>query len=214
MKKKFMLIFIASMSLCFSACGNKEKAAEAEESAAENEETKDSREESKKETPTETPSVAPTEAADEVPTEAPTEAPTKAPTNATAKASEEVSEDSSEGFDNSVAAEDIMSIDTEYGTLFYPAEWKKELVTSQNKTDDILTVSFSAKESGKEYELFTVTITAAEGDSVGTITDAEGTERSVFVETKELEVSALDEKVQNQLYTMQECINVVIENLK
>ena len=109
---------------------------------------------------------------------------------------------------------DLMKIDTAYGSLYYPAEWKDYLATEESQEDGILTVSFSAKVDAEEYPLFKVMICSEEGDSVGTIKDAEGTTRNVFVENFELSnISDLDEETQNRLYAMQEGVNALIGEL-
>ena len=69
--------------------------------------------------------------------------------------------------------------------------------------------------NGQEYNLFKGMICDAEGDSVGTVTDDAGQTRNVFVDIPELpDLSDLNEDEQNQLYAMQEAVNVLIENLQ
>lgn len=110
---------------------------------------------------------------------------------------------------------ELMDIETAYGTLSYPAEWKDSLVTNESQDDDgLLSVTFSAKLDEQEYSLFKIMICGEEGDSVGTIKDAEGTVRNVFVELFELsDLSDLSEDAQNQLYAMQEGVNTLISEL-
>lgn len=109
----------------------------------------------------------------------------------------------------------LMTIETKYGDLYYPAKYKDSLVTEELEEKDILSVNFSAKIEGKTYSLFKVMICDEEGDSVGTIKDSEGKEHNVFVDINEMDdISDLDEDVQNQLYSMQEGVNVLIDNLK
>ena len=108
-----------------------------------------------------------------------------------------------------------MRIETEYGTLLYPSEWKDSLVTDEINEDGILSVTFSARAEEQEYALFKVMICSEEGDSVGILTDESGTVRNVFVDINELTgISDLGQDVQNQLYAMQEGVNVLIENLQ
>ncbi len=110
--------------------------------------------------------------------------------------------------------QELMEIDTEYGTLSYPAEWKDALSTNESNENGFLTVAFSANVGGQTYTLFNVLINSEEGDSVGTIKADDGTVRNVFTEISELpDLSGLSEGEQNQLYAMQEGINVLIENL-
>lgn len=106
------------------------------------------------------------------------------------------------------------ALETEYGTIYYPAKWEDDFITDQEKKDDILTITFSTKIKKKTYDLFTVTIAGEEGDSVGTITDKNGTKRNVFIEMLNLEDSDAKEDVKNQLYAMQESINSMINYLQ
>ena len=109
---------------------------------------------------------------------------------------------------------ELMEIDTEYGTLSYPAEYKDSLTTNETNEDGFLTVTFNADVEGQSYTLFNIMINSEEGDSVGTITSDDGTVRNVFADITELpDISGLGEDEQNQLYAMQEGLNVLIENL-
>lgn len=108
-----------------------------------------------------------------------------------------------------------MTVEAQYGLLFYPAKWNGLLVTSESVADEIDSVIFAAAVNGQEYNLFKVMICDAEGDSVGTVTDDAGQTRNVFVDIPELpDLSDLNEDEQNQLYAMQEAVNVLIENLQ
>ena len=107
-----------------------------------------------------------------------------------------------------------MEIKTEYGTLSYPAEYKDSLTTNETNEDGFLTVTFNADVEGQSYTLFNIMINSEEGDSVGTITSDDGTVRNVLADITELtDISGLSEDDQNQLYAMQEGLNVLIENL-
>lgn len=109
----------------------------------------------------------------------------------------------------------LMTVETQYGTLSYPEKWKDSLITSESVADGIDSIIFAATVNGQEYELFKILICDAEGDSVGTVTDDAGQTRSVFVDVPELtDLSDLREEEQDQLYAMQEAVNVLIENLQ
>ena len=109
----------------------------------------------------------------------------------------------------------LMTIETKYGTLSYPAKWKDSLLTLESEENNFFSVTFSTKVDDKEYSLFKVMICAEEGDSVGTIKDKDRITRNVFVDIPELsDISELSEENQNQLYAMQEGVNVLIENLE
>ena len=109
----------------------------------------------------------------------------------------------------------LMTVETQYGPLSYPEKWEDSLVISESVVGEIDSVIFAATVNGQEYDLFKVMICDAEGDSVGTVTDDAGQTRSVFVDVSELsDLSDLSKEEQDQLYTMQEAVNVLIENLQ
>ena len=108
----------------------------------------------------------------------------------------------------------MMEVETEYGTLYYPARWKDVLVTAQEKSDEMLTVDFSASVEGKEYRLFQVVIGGQEGNSAGILTDDTGNQRNVQLSVEELAgIEELSEEEQNQLYAMQEGVNDLLEHM-
>ena len=89
------------------------------------------------------------------------------------------------------------------------------LETSETMTDETDSVVFAVTVNDQEYTLFIVMICDAEGDSVGSVTDDSGHTRNVFVDISDLpDLSDLSEEEQDQLYAMQEAINVLIENLQ
>lgn len=109
----------------------------------------------------------------------------------------------------------LMTIETQYGSLYYPAEWEDALETSETLEDETDSVVFAVTADDQEYTLFIIMICDAEGDSVGTVTDDSGQTRNVFIDISELpDLSDLSEEEQDQLYAMQEAVNVLIENLQ
>lgn len=109
----------------------------------------------------------------------------------------------------------LMTIETQYGSLYYPAEWEDALETSETLEDETDSVVFAVTADDQEYTLFIVMICDAEGDSVGAVTDDSGQTRNVFIDISELpDLSDLSEEEQDQLYAMQEAVNVLIENLQ
>ncbi|MCD7860256.1 MAG: hypothetical protein LUH51_08915 [Firmicutes bacterium] len=109
----------------------------------------------------------------------------------------------------------LSEISTELGTLYFPSEWIDDVVTQEENGDSSCSVTFSAEIGGAWYELFTVSIGENEENSVGTLTDADGNARAVSIEAYDLgDLSALSAEEQDQLYAMQEALNVVAENLK
>lgn len=118
--------------------------------------------------------------------------------------------------DSDVTVAEDMTIQTGYGDLFFPAQWREFLVTDQTEGDnDTIEVSFSAKINGKTYSLFTITIGGDEDTPAGTLTSSDGTQRNVYVQIEEIQESnLLDESEQNRLYAMQEDINYLLDSLK
>ena len=109
----------------------------------------------------------------------------------------------------------IITVKTPYGKLYYQEQWAEFMKVVQLTEGDALTVRFAADFNGMEYPLFTLNIGAGTGDMVGTITDAEGVQRDVFLCVEEnMEYAELSEDEQNRLYAMQEEINFVLENLE
>ena len=74
-------------------------------------------------------------------------------------------------------------------------------------------MDFRADVAGETFDLFRVTISPEEGDSVGTLKDADGTERNVFIEVFELDADGLTAADQDTLYAMQEGVNTLIDAL-
>lgn len=135
------------------------------------------------------------------------------------RASEEeiqsVSEDSVQNVQENNEQEYI-TINTEYGDLYYPQQWEDYLVTEQELEGESLIVSFSAQINETEYPMFQVTVGGdSDGTEVGELTDSSGTKRMVYMKVEEMEVSdELTENEQQRLYAMQEDLNCVIDNLK
>lgn len=112
------------------------------------------------------------------------------------------------------AAVELLDIETQCGILHYPKEWENDLVISDSEENGIYNVYFSTNASDETVQLFKVMICTDEGDSVGTVTDSDGTVRNVFIDIRDLgDVSGYDEETQNKLFAMQEAVNVLTENL-
>ncbi len=107
----------------------------------------------------------------------------------------------------------LMTIETKYGKLYYPKKYQDEINLNQTESDGIITIQCNSNDE-KEYLLFTIVIGDIVGDTIGTIDDKDGNTWNVIVDVPELsDVSELDDETQNQLYAMQEAVNVLIENL-
>ena len=122
-------------------------------------------------------------------------------------------DDSENPADTETAENAMLRIETDYGTLEYPAQYQAQLKTETEQRGEALTVHFRAEISGGVYELFTVTIAPDEGDSIGVIRDADGKERNVFVEVFELDVDSLSPEDRDTLFSMQEGVNDLIDAL-
>lgn len=105
----------------------------------------------------------------------------------------------------------LSEIDTDFGTLYIPQKYEQLL-----KTDvDSDTVKFSTEQEGKTYTLFDLSIDEEVGQLVGTLTDEQGNSHDVYVTVYDLgDISEMAQDKQDQLYAMQETVNVVVENLK
>ena len=110
---------------------------------------------------------------------------------------------------------EYITINTDYGDLYYPEQWNDYLVTEQVKEGESLIVSFSASINDVQYPMFKVTIGNSEEAEVGELTDSSGTKRTVYMSVAEIEKSdALSSDEQQRLYAMQEDLNYLIDNLK
>lgn len=117
--------------------------------------------------------------------------------------------------DASLAPEQpMMQIETDYGAITYPAEWKEALIVDESQQENGVTLVLSTEVDGTKYELFKVSIGEGPGDRYGTVTAPDGTEQPVFIEIHELpDLSALSPEDQDRLYAMQEGVNDVIAAL-
>ena len=106
-------------------------------------------------------------------------------------------------------------IETEYGDLYFPDQWKEFLVTDQTEGEGTITVSFSAKINEETCSLFEITIGGEEDNPAGVLTASDGTKRNVYVQIDEIQESdSLDEGEQNRIYAMQEDINYLLDSLE
>lgn len=105
----------------------------------------------------------------------------------------------------------LSEINTDFGTLYIPQKYEQLLKTEVDND----TVKFSTEQDGKTYILFSLSIGEEAGQLAGTLTDKRGTSRDVYVTVYDLgDISELAQDKQDQLYAMQEAVNVVVENLK
>lgn len=105
-------------------------------------------------------------------------------------------------------------VHTDFGDLRYQEQWAQLMKVNRIASQDSVTVEFSTEIGETEYRLFQVTIGGNGGYPAGTITDAAGVTRNVYITMEEIVGSpALDETQLNRLYAMQEEINYILENL-
>ena len=115
--------------------------------------------------------------------------------------------------DPAAAIETTFVVETPCGNLTYPETWKEQLQTEISETEVGCDASFFTTIGGQQFRLFTVRI-GGEDNSAGTLTAADGTVRNVSLDVPDLgDISALSQNDQDQLYAMQEGLNVVVENL-
>ncbi len=112
-------------------------------------------------------------------------------------------------------ADDVLAVETEYGTLYFPEQWYGCFRTEQTEQDDYLTVTFIAVFEDAEYPMFAVIIGSYDGSQIGELCDANGTVRQAYLEVFEYEsLDGLSNDQQRRLYAMQEDLNYVISYLK
>ena len=105
----------------------------------------------------------------------------------------------------------LSEINTGCGTLYIPQKYE-QLLKAEVDSD---TIKFITEQDGKTYTLFDLRIGKEVGQLAGTLTDKRGTSRDVYVTVYDLgDISELAQDKQDQLYAMQEAVNVVVENLK
>ena len=105
----------------------------------------------------------------------------------------------------------LSEINTGFGTLYIPQKYE-QLLKAEVDSD---TIKFITEQDGKTYTLFDLRIGKEFGQLAGTLTDKRGTSRDVYVTVYDLgDISELAQDKQDQLYAMQEAVNVVVENLK
>ena len=113
------------------------------------------------------------------------------------------------------ASVDDFVIKTAYGDLHFPEQWEEYLKVEQAEGDNALTVQFSAKIRDSVIPLFSATIGDETGDIAGTLTAADGTQRTVCIKIGEIPKNdALSASEQQQVYAMQEDLNYLIDHLK
>ena len=107
-----------------------------------------------------------------------------------------------------------MQLETDLGSISYPARWEDDLIVDRTEQDGGVTLTLSAAVNDTTYELFKVSVGAGPGEQQGTVTAPDGTEQPVFIEIQPLpDLSGLSQEDQDRLYGMQEGVNDVIAAL-
>lgn len=108
----------------------------------------------------------------------------------------------------------FMQIDTPYCLLQYPAIWADWLHIEHTKSDGIYRVEFYCDLNGHEALLmFTVLFGGDEGEQLGVVTNEEGVTVPVNILMNTPSEDGLPENEKNILYSMQEALNLLIQQL-
>lgn len=111
-------------------------------------------------------------------------------------------------------ASELMEVETKYGDLLYPQQWKEYLKIEQEEQVESLCVKFRALINETEYPLFDIVIGEEASESIGTIQDSDGESHNVYVHIEEnMELDNLSEEEQNRLFAMKEGVNELIAHL-
>ena len=111
--------------------------------------------------------------------------------------------------------EKLMTIETDYGNLYYPAKWADYLTIEKQDMGEQCNVIFTATFGEVAYPLFTIQIGSGDGTGIGSIYDAQGVGRDVYVSMPEgVDESALSDAEKDQLLTMREDVNALIDKLE
>ena len=119
--------------------------------------------------------------------------------------------------EESMAPAEVLSdcpINTPWGTLYYPGEYR-EWLTVENRQTPVYTVCFAARVGEKEYPLFDLCFGGDQGDSIGIAVDAQGKPVQVKAQMHTLtipaEMSGADAQI---LYGMQESVSYLAAQLE
>lgn len=106
---------------------------------------------------------------------------------------------------------EVFSIKTKYGNLFYPKKWK-ELVKIEIVDKPIYTVKFSTKTSTEELKLFDLTFNGGDGYHLGSM-NFDGNDVTISINDYTLSKDKLNEEEYYNCCAMQENVNVILEHL-
>ena len=113
-------------------------------------------------------------------------------------------------------AMEYFEIETSYGMLKFPEQWKNNLTLQRVTTDTGEEIIFRETFTKESLTLFTVCIgETSNGSYIGSMTDLNGQKHEVYLRIDELEFKEeLSTEMKSRIYAMQESVNYLIDNLK
>lgn len=103
-----------------------------------------------------------------------------------------------------------LAIETSYGNLSFPGEWK-DSVTVQQEDNSVL---FYANVNEQTIKLFAVEFGVDADSAIGSVLDSNNENVTVGIMMEELNLdNSWSDEEKNMLYTMQESINHVLDNI-
>lgn len=112
------------------------------------------------------------------------------------------------------AVVNFMQIETPYCILQYPASWEDRLSVEHFESEDVYRVAFYCHLEGHEQLLmFTVLLGGDEGEQMGVVTNAKGITVPVNLLMNTPSEDGLQDDELEILHTMQEAVNVLIQQL-
>ena len=103
-----------------------------------------------------------------------------------------------------------LAIETSYGNLSFPGEWK-DSVTVQQEDNSVL---FYANVNEQTIKLFAVEFGVDEDSAIGSMLDTNNESVTVGISMEEINLdNSWSDEEKNMLYTMQESINHVLDNI-
>ncbi len=106
-------------------------------------------------------------------------------------------------------------LNTPYGALDYPKEWREALVVTDREEEGLFAKTFSAQFASARYDLFTVSFGESAGGTLYGYIIAEGEKIPIYIECFLLpEEHGLSEEEESRFYQMLDGINGVVASLQ
>lgn len=117
-----------------------------------------------------------------------------------------------------VSDEDVYAIDTPYGPIYYPVEYKDTVITEASQTENVYSIKFSVQLDEKSVPLYTVIFGGESPEGYiasGTLKTEDGQSIRVYFEDLSAAgaASALSKASMETYLAMSEDINVIMSNL-